>query len=39
VNFFVSGEWTAYRHDAPVAPQTTVNFGVTVGFPQWKPWR
>ena len=38
VNFFVSGEWMAYRHDAPVAPQTTVHFGVTVAFPQWRPW-
>jgi len=38
VNLFVTGEWTAYRHDAPIAPQTTVRFGVTVGFPQWRPW-
>lgn len=38
VNLFVTGEWMAYRRDAPVAPQTTVRFGVTVGFPQWRPW-
>ena len=38
VNLFVSGEWMAYRHDAPVAPQTTVRFGMTVGFPEWRPW-
>jgi hypothetical protein len=38
LNFFVSGEWMAYRHDAPVAPQTTVRFGMTVAFPQWRPW-
>jgi hypothetical protein len=38
INFFVSGEWMAYRHDAPVAPQTTVQFGITVAFPQWRPW-
>lgn len=38
VNVFVSGEWMAYRRDAPVAPQTTVRFGMTVGFPQWRPW-
>ena len=37
-NFFVSGEWMAYRHDAPVAPHTTVRFGMTVAFPQWRPW-
>jgi hypothetical protein len=34
----VSGEWMPYRHDAPVAPQTTVRFGMTVAFPQWRPW-
>ena len=39
VNLFVSGEWMAYRHDAPVAPQTTIRFGMTVAFPQWRPWR
>ena len=38
INLFVSGEWMAYRHDAPVAPQTTVRFGTTIGFPQWRPW-
>jgi hypothetical protein len=38
INLFVTGEWMAYRHDAPVAPQTTVRFGITVGFPQWRPW-
>jgi hypothetical protein len=35
----VTGEWMAYRHDAPVAPQTTVRFGITVAFPQWRPWQ
>ncbi len=39
LNFFVAGEWTAYRHDAPITPQTTVRFGLTVAFPQWRPWR
>lgn len=38
VNFYVSGEWTAYRQFAPVAPQTTVQFGVTVAFPDFRPW-
>jgi hypothetical protein len=38
LNFFVSGEWTAYRENAPVAPQTTLRFGVTVAFPGWRPW-
>jgi hypothetical protein len=37
-NLFVSGEWMAYRKNAPVAPQTTVHFGVTAGFPEWTRW-
>jgi len=39
LNFFVTGEWMAYRQFAPVAPQTTVRFGVTVAFPDFRPWR
>jgi hypothetical protein len=39
VNVFVSGEWTAYRQFTPAAPQTTVQFGMTVAFPEWRPWR
>jgi hypothetical protein len=38
INTFVSGEWTAYRRNAPLAPEWTVRFGVTVAFPQWRPW-
>lgn len=38
LNLFVSGEWMAYRRDAPVAPHATVRFGLTLGFPQWRPW-
>jgi len=38
LNAAVSGEWTAYRQFAPVAPQTTVRFQLTVAFPQWRPW-
>ena len=37
-NLFVSGEWMAYRRDAPIAPQTTVRFGLTVAFPELSPW-
>jgi hypothetical protein len=36
LNFYVSGEWTAYRQFAPTAPQTTVTFGLTIAFPQLK---
>ena len=38
INLFVTGEWTAYRQLADVAPQTTVRFGVTVAFPDYRPW-
>jgi hypothetical protein len=34
----VTGEWTAYRQFAPVAPQTTVRFGLTIAFPDFRPW-
>jgi hypothetical protein len=38
INVFVTGEWMAYRQFAPVAPQTTVRFGMTMAFPQWRLW-
>jgi hypothetical protein len=38
LNFFVSGEWMAFRDDAPIAPQTTLRFGLTIAFPQFRPW-
>jgi hypothetical protein len=38
LNFFVSGEWMVYRRNAPIAPQTTVRFGVTVAFPGLEIW-
>ena len=33
LNFFVSGEWMAYRENAPIAPQMTVRFGLTIASP------
>jgi hypothetical protein len=38
INLSVSGEWMAYREDAPIAPQTTVRFGLSIAFPQLKAW-
>jgi len=38
LNFYVSGQWMVYRQFAPVAPQTTVNFGLTVAFPEFRKW-
>jgi hypothetical protein len=37
-NVFVSGEWMVYRRDAPIVPQTTVRFGLTVAFPELRAW-
>ena len=41
LSFFVTGQWMVYRQFAPIVPQTTINFGTTVAFPQlrdyWKP--
>jgi hypothetical protein len=34
MSIFVTGEWMAYRQFAPIAPQTTINFGLSVAFPQ-----
>ncbi len=34
MSLFVTGQWMLYRQFAPVAPQTTINFGLTMAFPQ-----
>jgi len=34
MGLFLTGQWMAYRQYAPIAPQTTINFGITVAFPQ-----
>jgi len=36
MSIFVTGQWMAYRQFAPIAPQTTINFGMTVAFPEIK---
>jgi len=38
INFYVSSEWMVYRQNAPIAPQTTIRFGLTVGLPWLKRW-
>ena len=38
VNVFASGEYMAWRDDAPVAAEWTARVGLTVAFPQWRPW-
>jgi hypothetical protein len=34
MSLFVTGQWMVYRQFAPIAPQTTINFGMTIAFPQ-----
>lgn len=38
MSFFVTGQWTVYRQFAPVTPQTTINFGMTMAFPKLEEW-
>jgi hypothetical protein len=38
MSFFVTGQWMLYRQFAPIAPQTTVNFGITMAFPQFRDY-
>ena len=38
MSFFVTGQWMVYRQYAPIAPQTTINFGITVAFPQLRSY-
>src|SRR5689334_1271181 len=38
MSFFVTGQWTLYRQFAPITPQTAINFGMTMGFPQFRSW-
>ena len=38
MSFFVTGQWMAYRQFAPIAPQTTINFGMTIAFPQLRDY-
>ncbi|MGC1299799.1 MAG: hypothetical protein WA869_32640, partial [Alloacidobacterium sp.] len=36
LNFYVSAQWMAYHQNSPIAPQWSVNFGVTIAFPQFR---
>jgi hypothetical protein len=38
MSLFVTGQWMAYRQFAPIAPQTTINFGLTVAFPEFRDY-
>jgi len=38
LNFFVTGQWTVYRQFVAVAPQTSVNFGMILAFPEFMSW-
>jgi hypothetical protein len=40
MSIFAGAQWMVYRQFAPVAPQTTINFGLTVAFPRIRNiWR
>jgi hypothetical protein len=36
MSLFVTGQWMTYRQFAPIAPQTTINFGLTIAFPEFR---
>ena len=38
MSFFVTGQWMAYRQYARIAPQTTINFGMTIAFPEFRSY-
>jgi hypothetical protein len=38
MSFFITGQWMVYRQYAPIAPQTTINFGLTIAFPQLRSY-
>jgi hypothetical protein len=38
LSFYVTGQWMVYRQFAPITPQTTVNFGMTMAFPWFRLW-
>lgn len=38
MSFFVTGQWTLYRQFAQITPQTTINFGMTIAFPELQMW-
>lgn len=38
MSLFVTGQWMAYRQFAPITPQTTINFGMTVAFPELRDY-
>lgn len=38
LNFFLTGERMVFRENAQRVPKTTVRFGLTIAFPQWRPW-
>ena len=38
INLSVTGEWMAYRQFAPIAPQTTIRFGMQIAFPGIWSW-
>jgi hypothetical protein len=38
MSFFAGGQWMVYRQFAPIVAQNTINFGMTIAFPQFRDW-
>jgi len=38
MSLFITGQWMIYRQDVPIAPQTTMNFDMTLAFPQLRSY-
>jgi hypothetical protein len=38
MSLFLTGQWMAYRQFAPIAPHTTVNFGLVIAFPEFRDY-
>ena len=38
MSLFVTGQWMMYRQFAPIAPEATINFGLTIAFPQLRDY-
>jgi hypothetical protein len=34
MNFYVSVQWMAYHENAAIAPEWSINFGITIAFSQ-----
>jgi hypothetical protein len=38
MSLFITGQWMLHRQFAPVAPEATINFGLTIAFPRLRDY-